>query len=147
VSKVVPAPHVWIVAVPETAGVHWKTRSGEVPVLPQLPVCELVPLVVPLKVPPCAEMTVALLQLPGRVVVVVGGLVVVVVVAAPGGVTVRLKVPCDPPYPSTMMKYVCPAVTVGVMREARFKPVALVHASSLHPDATSDPLAHSPLRR
>jgi len=51
VSKFVPAPHVWIAAVPETAGVHWKTCSGEVPELPQLPACELVPLVVPLKVP------------------------------------------------------------------------------------------------
>ena len=79
------------------------------------------------------------------IVVVVGGLVVVVV-ETPGGVTVRLKVPCAPPYPSTTMKYVCPAVTVGVMREARFKPVALVHASSLHPETTSDPLAHTPLR-
>ena len=63
-----PAPHVWIVAVPETVGVHWKTRSGEVPELPQLPASELAPLVVPLKVPPCAGMTVGLLQAPGRVV-------------------------------------------------------------------------------
>jgi len=118
-------------------------------VLPQLPASELVPLVVPLRVPPCAAMTVGLLQPPpaGRVVVVVGGLVVVVVAEAPGGVTVRAKVPCAPAYPSTTMKYVCPAVTVGVMREARFKPVALAHASSLHPDATSGPVAHSPLRR
>jgi len=71
--------------------------------LPQLPACELVPLVAPLKLPPCAGMTVAPLQLPGRVVVVVGGLVVVVV-DAPGGVTVRLNVPCAPPYPSMTMK-------------------------------------------
>src|SRR5438552_17685635 len=62
-----------------------------------------------------------------------------------GGVMVRLKVPCAPPYPSTTMKYVCPAVTVGVRREARNRPVELVHASSLHP--ASDPLAHAPLRR
>jgi len=87
------------------------------------------------------------------VVVVVNGRVVVVVdpgkvvvVEPPGGVTVRLKVPCAPPNPSTTMKYVCPAVTVGVMREARFKPVALGHASSLHPDTTWDPVAHTPLR-
>src|SRR6266566_3699269 len=57
-------------------------------------------------------MAVGLLQAPppGRVVVVVG-------TGSAGGVTVRLKVPCAPPYPSTTMKYVCPAVTVGV--EAR----------------------------
>src|SRR5947199_8771464 len=42
------------------------------------------------------------------------------------------------------MKYVCPAVTAGVRREARNRPVELLHASSLHP--TSDALAHSPLR-
>ena len=140
-------PHVWIVAVPETAGVHLKTRSGELPELPQLPACRPVPLVVPLKVPPCAEMTVGLVQLPGRVVVVVLGGLVVVVVVAPGGVTVRLKVPAAPAKPSTTMKYVRPAVTVGVMREARDRPVELVQASSLHPDATSVPLAHVPLRR
>src|SRR2546425_1049527 len=67
--------------------------------------------------------------------VVVGGRVVVVV-EAPGGVTVRLNVPCAPPYPSTTMKYACPAVTVGVMREARNRPVALGQVSSLHPAAT-----------
>ena len=140
-------PQVWIVAVPETVGVHWKTRSGEVPELPQLPACEVVPLVVPLNVPPAAEMTVGLLQAPGSVVVVVDVAAVnVVVVEAPGGVTVRLKVPCAPPYPSTTMKYVCPAVTVGVMREARFAPVASAQASSLHPKAISEPVPHAPLR-
>ena len=80
------------------------------------------------------------------VVVVVGGRVVVVV-GGTGGVTVRLKFPAAPPKPSTTMKYVCPAVTVGVIREAVFAPFALGHASSLHPDATSVPLAHAPLRR
>ena len=57
------------------------------------------PLVVPLKVPPGAGMAVGLLQAPppGRVVVVVG-------TGFPGGVTVRLKVPCAPAYPSTTMK-------------------------------------------
>src|SRR5439155_336342 len=90
----------------------------------------------------------------GRVVVVVveddavvGGPVVVVVVEAPGGVTVRLNVPCAPPYPSTTMKYACPAVTVGVMREARNRPLALAHASSLHPAAISGPFAQTPLRK
>src|SRR5438034_833738 len=82
----------------------------------------------------------------GRVVGVLGGSVVVVV-EAPGGVTVRVKVPVAPPYPSTTMKYVCPAVTVGVMREARSRPVALGQASSLHPAATSGPPEHTPLRR
>src|SRR5438132_789509 len=79
-------------------------------------------------------------------VLVIGGRVVVVV-AGSGGVTVRLKVPVAPAYPSTTMKYVCPAVTVGVMREARIRPLALTHASSLHPAATSGPLAQTPLRR
>src|SRR5437899_783171 len=87
----------------------------------------------------------------GAVVVVVVVLVrgrgmVVVVVERTGGVTVRLNVPCAPPYPSTTMKYVCPAVTVGVRREARYRPVALVQASSLQPAATSGPLAQAPLR-
>src|SRR5712691_2758283 len=128
---------------------RWKTSSGEVPELPQLPACVLVPLVVPLKVPPWAGIWVGLPQAPPASVVVVVELtlsVVLLVVEAPGGVTVRLKVPCAPPYPSTTMKYVCPAVTVGVMREALFAPVALGQASSLHPAATSGPLAHTPLR-
>src|SRR5438477_193086 len=90
VSKVVPAPHVWMVAVPETAGVHWKTRSGEVPELPQLPASVLLPLVVPLKVPPCAGMTVGLLQLSGNVVVVVPPVEVLVVVVVLGEVVVVL---------------------------------------------------------
>src|SRR5207247_7368652 len=76
-------------------------------------------------------------------VLVIGGRVVVVV-AGSGGVTVRLKVPVAPAYPSTTMKYGCPAVTVGVMREARNRPLALAHVSSLHPAATSGPLAHAP---
>src|SRR5438094_6823147 len=53
-----------MVAVPETVGVHWKTRSGDSPERPQLPASALAPLVVPLKVPPCAGMTVGLLQSP-----------------------------------------------------------------------------------
>src|SRR5438094_1255059 len=53
-----------MVAVPETVGVHWKTCSGAVPELPQLPASTLVPLVVPPKVPPWAGRTVGLLQLP-----------------------------------------------------------------------------------
>src|SRR5439155_1253003 len=81
-----------------------------------------------------------------RVVVVLGGSVVVVV-KAPGGVTVRVKVPVATPYPWTTMKYVCADVTVGVMREARSRPLALAHASSLHPAAISGPLAQTPLRR
>src|SRR5213076_3607147 len=53
-----------MVAVPETVGVHRKTCSGEPPELPQLPASALAPLVVPLKVPPCAGTTVGLLQSP-----------------------------------------------------------------------------------
>src|SRR2546429_4681173 len=70
-----------MVAVPETAGVHWKTSSGELPELPQLPACELVPLVVPPKVPPWAGITVGLLQVPDPASVVVVVEVVVGVVA------------------------------------------------------------------
>src|SRR5205814_1493128 len=138
-----------MVAGPETEGVHWKTSSGDVPELPQLPACVLVPLVVPPKVPPWAGIWVGLLQAPPGTAVVVVELprgVVVVVVEAPGGVTVRLKVPCAPPYPSTTMKYVCPAVTVGMIREARNRPLELGHVSSLHPDTTSGPPEHTPLR-
>jgi hypothetical protein len=82
VSKFVPLPQVSMLAVPEADGVHWKTCSGEVPVLPQLAVRVLLPLVVPPKVPPCAGMIIGLLQAPGP-----GG----------GGVTLRLNVPCAPP--------------------------------------------------
>src|SRR5438552_749557 len=91
-----------MVAVPETAGVHWKTSSGDVPEFPQLPACVLVPLVVPPKVPPWAGITVGLLQAPDPAsvvvvveltvvvvdVVVVGGFVVVVVVVVIGGLVV-----------------------------------------------------------
>src|SRR5438876_1012030 len=98
----------------------------------------------------CVVVVVLVVVVGGRVVVddvvVVGGRVVVVV-EAPGGVTVRLNVPCAPPYPSTTMKYACPAVTVGVMREARKRPLALAHASSLHPAAISGPFAQTPLRK
>src|SRR2546422_8116349 len=69
-----------MVAVPESAGVHWKTRSGALPELPQLPACELAPLVVPLKVPPWAGITAGLPQAPASVVVVVEVAVDVVVV-------------------------------------------------------------------
>src|SRR5437762_10287268 len=109
-----------MVAVPETVGVHWKTCSGDSPERPQLPASALVPLVVPLKVPPGAGMTVGLLQAPPP-----GGVVVVVGTGFPGGVTVRLRVPCASPYPSTTMPYVWPAVTVGGMRGARCRAAAV----------------------
>jgi len=38
-------------------------------------------------------------------------------------------------------------MTIGVMREARFTPVASAQASSLHPKAISEPVPHAPLRR
>ena len=79
----VPAPHVWMVAVPDVVGVHWKTRSGARPEIPHVPASVLVPLVVPVKVPPPAGMTVALPQAaPARVVEVV-------LEGAAGGVTRR----------------------------------------------------------
>src|SRR5438046_685648 len=95
-----------MVAGPETEGVHWKTSSGDVPELPQLPACVLVPLVVPPKVPPWAGITVGLLQAPDPAsvvvvvelavvvvdVVVVGGFVVVVVVVVGGRVVVVVVV-------------------------------------------------------
>src|SRR5881296_3234869 len=71
-----------MVAVPEASGVHWKTCSGEVPELPQLPACVLVPVVVPLKVPPAAGIGVGPAQAAASVVVVVE---VETVVVAPGG--------------------------------------------------------------
>src|SRR5438477_9993321 len=77
-----------MVAVPETAGVHWKTCSGEPPELPQLPASELVPLVLPLKVPPCAGITVTWAQAPASVVVVVVVVAGVVVVVVGGGTLV-----------------------------------------------------------
>ena len=79
-SKVVPLPQVWTVAVPETVGVHWNTFSGEPLVTPQPPASVLVPLVAPVKVPPCDGMTVGLPQLP-LLAMVVEVVVVVVVVA------------------------------------------------------------------
>lgn len=53
-------PQVWIVAVPETLGVHWNTFSGAALVGAQVPLSVPPPLVVPLNVPPCGGMTVAL---------------------------------------------------------------------------------------
>jgi hypothetical protein len=52
VSNVVAAEQVWIVAVPETAGVHWKIASGAVLVAESQPERALAPEVVPVKVPP-----------------------------------------------------------------------------------------------
>src|SRR2546428_8002715 len=108
-----------MVAVPEAVGVHWKTRSGALAELPQLPAWVLVPVVVPLKVPPCAGMTVGVLQpAAGRVVVVEleGGAVVVVVVlggvvvvvVAADGVAVGGKLPGAPLEPSTNVYQVGP---------------------------------------
>ena len=58
VSNVVAVPQVRIVAIPDLDGVHWKTFSGDVPLFAQVPARLLVPLVVPLKLPPSAWMTV-----------------------------------------------------------------------------------------
>src|SRR5438093_1250827 len=69
-----------MVAVPETAGVHWKTCSGALPEKPQLPACRPVPLVAPVNVPPCAGTTTGVPQLPPASVVVVVPVVVAVVV-------------------------------------------------------------------
>src|SRR3989442_15256344 len=78
------------------------------------------------------------------VLLLVVEVLVVVVLLPPGGATLSAKVPLAPLYPSTMMKYVCPAVTVGVMREAWNRPLELTHASSLHPTATPPPPTPAP---
>ena len=81
---------VKIVAGPEAVGVHWKTRSGELPLVAHVPASVLAPLVVPLKTPPAAGTTVAAPQAPpGRVVelvLVVEVTEVLVVVGTAGGV-------------------------------------------------------------
>ena len=51
-------------ACPLTPGVHWKTRSAAVPVVPQVPASVLPPLVVPVKTPPPTGTTVGLAQAP-----------------------------------------------------------------------------------
>src|SRR5438034_11428135 len=108
-----------MVAVPETVGVHWKTCSGDSPERPQLPASALVPLVVPLKVPPGAGMTVGLLQAPppGAVVVAAG-------TALPATATRMLKARCPPPYPSTTTKSAWPAATGAATRHPRHRPAA-----------------------
>jgi len=47
VSNWVAAPHVWIVAVPDAPGVHWKIFSGAVAVAEAHPVTALAPAVTP----------------------------------------------------------------------------------------------------
>jgi hypothetical protein len=46
-------------APPEVVGVQRYTRSGEVPLLAHAPASALAPLVVPVKVPPAAGMSIA----------------------------------------------------------------------------------------
>ena len=87
-SYAVPAPsQVWIVAVPDTAGVHWKTCSGALALSAQVPASVLAPAVAPVKVPPVAGMTVGFSQAPATGVGVGDGAL------GFGGVTVRLKSP------------------------------------------------------
>lgn len=97
VSKRVSVPQVAMVAVPERVGVHWKTFSGELLLVLQVPASVLVPLVVPVKVPPAAGITVAALQAsaPGVTVTVGVGVAVRVgvrVAVALVGVAVRVGV-------------------------------------------------------
>jgi hypothetical protein len=63
-NRVLVPAQVEIVAVPDRAGVHWNTFSGALPVLPQLPLAVLLPLVVPPNEPPAAGITVGLVQDP-----------------------------------------------------------------------------------
>src|SRR5436309_22027 len=113
-----------MVAVPETAGVHWKTCSGEPPELPQLPASELVPLVLPLKVPPCAGITVTWAQAPASVVVVVEVVAGVVVVVVGGGTpVVRSDQSSLPVSRSEAAKKSAPPTSVSMSgREARWPP-------------------------
>jgi hypothetical protein len=62
VSKFVAPPQVWIVAVPEIAGVQAKTCSGAASVAAQVPASVFVPLVVPATVAPPGGMTVGAAQ-------------------------------------------------------------------------------------
>jgi len=117
----VPAPQVWIVAVPDTAGVHWNATSGAFPAAATQPAIVLAPAVVPLNVPPPAGTTTGLAHAPPTSVTVVVDedtvtvvlllasvvdgaeeLVAVVLVedlpAGAGGVTVSTKVPLAPPH-------------------------------------------------
>src|SRR5437667_7396332 len=68
VSKAVVPPQVWMVAVPDSFGVHANTRSGAASP-PQLPASVLAPEVVPLNVPPSGGMTTAFRHASGVVVV------------------------------------------------------------------------------
>jgi hypothetical protein len=87
---------VLIVALPVNGAVHWKTCSGELSVVPQVPANALGPEVVPVKVPPCGGTRAGLAQESGVAVTV--GVGVTVGVAVTVGVTVTVGV----------------AVTVGV---------------------------------
>lgn len=118
-SKAVIPPQVSIVALPDTAGVHSKTASGEARVGPFSQSSELnslEPEVSPSNCPPAGGMTVRRggSHAPGTVDVVVELLVevvvellvedvLVVVVNAPGGRTSSIKSPAAPFHPSTMM--------------------------------------------
>jgi len=77
-----------MVAVPEVAGVHWRTCSGLLAVADaaQDPESALAADVVPVNVPPAPGMTSGLAHVPaGRVVVVVAVVEVVVDVVVVGG--------------------------------------------------------------
>ncbi len=84
VSNPVALPlQVEIVAVPDSAGVHVKTCSGDVSVDPQLPWSALVPVVVPFTTPPAAGIAIGAPQVP-----LPGVAVAVGVAVAPPGVAV-----------------------------------------------------------
>jgi hypothetical protein len=107
VSKLVSVVlHVWMVAVPVTAGVHRNTDSGDVPVVAQVPASALAPAVAPVNVPPWGGITNGAAHVPVGSVVLVVLEVLVVVVGGCGALTCRLKVPAAPPKPSTTRKYV-----------------------------------------
>src|SRR5437763_16333936 len=108
-----------MVAVPETVGVHWKTRSGDSPERPQLPASALVPLVVPLKVPPGAGMAVGLLQAPAP-----AGEVCPAGTRHTAAATGWQNASCPPPHPPATPPSVSPAVTGGGPPRARSRPVA-----------------------
>src|SRR3989442_13857353 len=111
-----------MVAVPDVVGVHWKTRSGARPEIPHVPASVLVPLVVPVKVPPPAGMTVALPQAaPARVVEVV-------LEGAAGGVAPRAGLPPQPPEPAAPAELGVPPRALRRDPRGREQPLALAPA-------------------
>src|SRR5882672_488342 len=110
-----------MLAVPEDAGVHWNTSSGESSVLAQLPLSVLGPLVAPVNVPPSGGTTVRFPQpLVNAAVYVVGvsGVMTVCVCAPPSDQSLKPKrsppLDCGDGAPRTRWKATTPVFVTGV---------------------------------